>query len=82
MTTFTRQPFAPLDGARLQTLTSLKNRQNGTWISGGEAVVDRRANLFLPGLLEREAIPRRDTQADTNLAQLSLLPPSSARPPK
>ena len=24
-----RQPFAPLDGARLQTLTSMKNRQNG-----------------------------------------------------
>ncbi|KAI1342688.1 hypothetical protein F5Y15DRAFT_312547 [Xylariaceae sp. FL0016] len=28
MTTITRQPFAPLDGARLQTLTSLKNTQN------------------------------------------------------
>ncbi|KAI2780216.1 hypothetical protein F4815DRAFT_152406 [Daldinia loculata] len=28
MATITRQPFAPLDGARLQTLTSLKNRQN------------------------------------------------------
>ncbi|SPO06855.1 uncharacterized protein DNG_09549 [Cephalotrichum gorgonifer] len=28
MTTLTRQPFAPLDGARLQTLTSIKNRQN------------------------------------------------------
>ncbi|KAI0377948.1 hypothetical protein F5Y04DRAFT_263110 [Hypomontagnella monticulosa] len=28
MATIARQPFAPLDGARLQTLTSLKNRQN------------------------------------------------------
>lgn len=28
MATVARQPFAPLDGARLQTLTSLKNRQN------------------------------------------------------
>ncbi|KAK1750509.1 hypothetical protein QBC47DRAFT_426049 [Echria macrotheca] len=28
MATAIRQPFAPLDGARLQTLTSLKNRQN------------------------------------------------------
>ncbi|KAI1415423.1 hypothetical protein F5Y13DRAFT_8822 [Hypoxylon sp. FL1857] len=28
MATITRQPFAPLDGARLQTLTSLKNQQN------------------------------------------------------
>ncbi|KAI1848619.1 hypothetical protein JX266_005478 [Neoarthrinium moseri] len=28
MAAVTRQPFAPLDGARLQTLTSLKNRQN------------------------------------------------------
>ncbi|KAI5461751.1 hypothetical protein BGZ63DRAFT_242225 [Mariannaea sp. PMI_226] len=28
MATATRQPFAPLDGARLQSLTSLKNRQN------------------------------------------------------
>ena len=28
MTTVIRQPFAPLDGARLQNLTSLKNRQN------------------------------------------------------
>jgi len=28
MTSVIRQPFAPLDGARLQTLTSLKNRQN------------------------------------------------------
>ncbi|RKL25692.1 hypothetical protein BFJ68_g322 [Fusarium oxysporum] len=30
MATVTRQPFAPLDGTRLQTLTSLKNRQNGS----------------------------------------------------
>ncbi|KAK0609554.1 hypothetical protein B0T17DRAFT_501435 [Bombardia bombarda] len=29
MAAVTRQPFAPLDGARLQNLTSLKNRQNG-----------------------------------------------------
>ncbi|KAK4462996.1 hypothetical protein QBC42DRAFT_71997 [Cladorrhinum samala] len=28
MATLTRQPFAPLDGARLKSLTSLKNRQN------------------------------------------------------
>ncbi|KAG5665413.1 hypothetical protein KAF25_009538 [Fusarium avenaceum] len=28
MATVTRQPFAPLDGSRLQNLTSLKNRQN------------------------------------------------------
>ncbi|KAH7318112.1 hypothetical protein B0I35DRAFT_431347 [Stachybotrys elegans] len=28
MATLSRQPFAPLDGARLQTLTSLKNKQN------------------------------------------------------
>ncbi|KAI1376559.1 hypothetical protein F4677DRAFT_445356 [Hypoxylon crocopeplum] len=28
MAAVTRQPFAPIDGARLQTLTSLKNRQN------------------------------------------------------
>ncbi|KAJ6784415.1 hypothetical protein PWT90_10485 [Aphanocladium album] len=28
MAAVTRQPFAPLDGARLQTLTSVKNRQN------------------------------------------------------
>ncbi|KAK8017387.1 hypothetical protein PG993_013713 [Apiospora rasikravindrae] len=28
MATLFRQPFAPLDGTRLQTLTSLKNRQN------------------------------------------------------
>lgn len=28
MTTIARQPFAPLDGSRLQTLTSVKNRQN------------------------------------------------------
>lgn len=31
MATVTRQPFAPLDGSRLQSLTSLKNRQNGMW---------------------------------------------------
>ncbi|KAM0297020.1 hypothetical protein HYE67_005423 [Fusarium culmorum] len=28
MATVTRQPFAPLDGSRLQSLTSIKNRQN------------------------------------------------------
>ncbi|OLN89039.1 hypothetical protein CCHL11_06009 [Colletotrichum chlorophyti] len=28
MATISRQPFAPLDGARLQNLTSVKNRQN------------------------------------------------------
>ncbi|KAK4082807.1 uncharacterized protein Triagg1_1697 [Trichoderma aggressivum f. europaeum] len=30
MAAITRQPFAPLDGARLQSLTSLKNRQNAS----------------------------------------------------
>ncbi|POR31921.1 Uncharacterized protein TPAR_07868, partial [Tolypocladium paradoxum] len=30
MAAATRQPFAPLDGARLQSLTSLKNRQNAS----------------------------------------------------
>jgi hypothetical protein len=36
MATVTRQPFAPLDGSRLQNLTSLKNRQNAlpTPVSG------------------------------------------------
>lgn len=29
MATVTRQPFAPLEGTRLQNLTSVKNRQNG-----------------------------------------------------
>ncbi|KAL7896776.1 hypothetical protein HDV63DRAFT_405311 [Trichoderma sp. SZMC 28014] len=33
MAAVTRQPFAPLDGARLQSLTSLKNRQNAAPIS-------------------------------------------------
>ncbi|KAL7785292.1 hypothetical protein V8C37DRAFT_321963 [Trichoderma ceciliae] len=33
MAAVTRQPFAPLDGARLQSLTSLKNRQNATAVS-------------------------------------------------
>ncbi|KAK0728804.1 hypothetical protein B0T26DRAFT_638131 [Lasiosphaeria miniovina] len=41
MATLARQPFAPLDGARLQTLTSLKNRQNGT------APVKRKASEVL-----------------------------------
>ncbi|KAI0884304.1 uncharacterized protein GGS22DRAFT_165323 [Annulohypoxylon maeteangense] len=36
MATATRQPFAPLDGARLQNLTSLKNRQNALSISPGK----------------------------------------------
>ncbi|KAH0497746.1 hypothetical protein TgHK011_005032 [Trichoderma gracile] len=30
MAAVTRQPFAPLDGARLQSLTSIKNRQNAS----------------------------------------------------
>ncbi|VUC36731.1 unnamed protein product [Clonostachys rosea] len=33
MATITRQPFAPLDGSRLQSLTNLKNRQNGTLLN-------------------------------------------------
>ncbi|KAL7919782.1 hypothetical protein ACQKWADRAFT_300414 [Trichoderma austrokoningii] len=33
MAAVTRQPFAPLDGARLQSLTSLKNRQNAAPVS-------------------------------------------------
>ncbi|KAI1487799.1 hypothetical protein F5X96DRAFT_672287 [Biscogniauxia mediterranea] len=36
MAAVTRQPFAPLDGARLQTLTSLKNRQNALTSSPGK----------------------------------------------
>ncbi|ROT34597.1 hypothetical protein SODALDRAFT_286293 [Sodiomyces alkalinus F11] len=35
MATITRQPFAPLDGTRLQNLTSLKNRQNALPPSSG-----------------------------------------------
>ncbi|KJZ71271.1 hypothetical protein HIM_09344 [Hirsutella minnesotensis 3608] len=43
MAAVTRQPFAPLDGARLQNLTSLKNRQNASPLgSGGK----RKAELF------------------------------------
>ncbi|KAF4998218.1 hypothetical protein FGRMN_3267 [Fusarium graminum] len=34
MATVTRQPFAPLDGSRLQNLTSVKNRQNALPTSG------------------------------------------------
>ncbi|KAL6897553.1 hypothetical protein GGI43DRAFT_409371 [Trichoderma evansii] len=33
MAAVARQPFAPLDGARLQSLTSLKNRQNAAPVS-------------------------------------------------
>lgn len=40
MATITRQPFAPLDGARLQNLTSLKNRQNAV----SSAPVKRKAS--------------------------------------
>ena len=29
MATVSRQPFAPVDGARLKSLASVKNRQNG-----------------------------------------------------
>ncbi|KAK1585919.1 uncharacterized protein LY79DRAFT_591198 [Colletotrichum navitas] len=37
MATISRQPFAPLDGARLQNLTSIKNRQNAiSPASGGK----------------------------------------------
>lgn len=32
MASVVRKPFAPLDGSRLQCLTSAKNRQNGTFI--------------------------------------------------
>ncbi|KAI0599188.1 hypothetical protein F4775DRAFT_591638 [Biscogniauxia sp. FL1348] len=43
MAAVTRQPFAPLDGARLQTLTSLKNRQNALTSSPGK----RKASEFV-----------------------------------
>ncbi|KAK3373170.1 hypothetical protein B0T24DRAFT_251779 [Lasiosphaeria ovina] len=43
MATLARQPFAPLDGARLQTLTSLKNRQNAV----SSAPVKRKASEVL-----------------------------------
>ncbi|KAI1100255.1 hypothetical protein F4804DRAFT_319472 [Jackrogersella minutella] len=42
MAAVTRQPFAPLDGARLQTLTSLKNRQNA--LSASSSPVKRKAS--------------------------------------
>ncbi|KAJ0160471.1 hypothetical protein CTA2_7890 [Colletotrichum tanaceti] len=35
MATISRQPFAPLDGARLQNLTSIKNRQNAVSPASG-----------------------------------------------
>ncbi|KAM5353055.1 hypothetical protein ACJZ2D_017066 [Fusarium nematophilum] len=42
MAAVTRQPFAPLDGSRLQTLTSLKNRQNAVAPTAGK----RKAELI------------------------------------
>ncbi|UNI19447.1 hypothetical protein JDV02_005629 [Purpureocillium takamizusanense] len=42
MAAVTRQPFAPLDGARLQSLTSLKNRQNAVAPPSGK----RKAELL------------------------------------
>jgi hypothetical protein len=48
MATITRQPFAPLDDARLQTLTSLKNRQNGK--KRGHARIRRRPPRILASL--------------------------------
>ncbi|KAK4160592.1 hypothetical protein QBC43DRAFT_112476 [Cladorrhinum sp. PSN259] len=39
MATLSRQPFAPLDGARLKSLTSLKNRQNAISSSPGKRKV-------------------------------------------
>ncbi|KAI8661202.1 hypothetical protein NCS55_00989800 [Fusarium keratoplasticum] len=42
MAAVTRQPFAPLDGARLQNLTSLKNRQNALPPTAGK----RKAELI------------------------------------
>ncbi|KAM4065759.1 thymidylate kinase [Hirsutella rhossiliensis] len=44
MAAMTRQPFAPLDGARLQSLTSLKNRQNALTLSGSHG--KRKAELL------------------------------------
>ncbi|KND86703.1 hypothetical protein TOPH_08640 [Tolypocladium ophioglossoides CBS 100239] len=44
MAAVTRQPFAPLDGARLQSLTSLKNRQNATSPAGASG--KRKAELL------------------------------------
>lgn len=40
MATVTRQPFAPLNEARLQNLTSLKNRQNGMLLTGFQLSVN------------------------------------------
>ncbi|KAL6922818.1 hypothetical protein ACHAPO_008287 [Fusarium lateritium] len=42
MATVTRQPFAPLDGSRLQSLTSIKNRQNAAPSTAGK----RKAELL------------------------------------
>lgn len=42
MATITRQPFAPLDGARLQALTSTKNRQNAVH----SAISKRKAPVY------------------------------------
>jgi len=44
MASVTRQPFAPLDGTRLQNLTSLKNRQNALHTS--PAASKRKAELL------------------------------------
>ncbi|KAF4120632.1 hypothetical protein GMORB2_2635 [Geosmithia morbida] len=44
MASVSRQPFAPLDGARLQNLTSIKNRQNA--IPNSPAVSKRKAELI------------------------------------
>jgi hypothetical protein len=39
MAAVTRQPFAQLDGARLQNLTSIKNRQNGMLLAVDQSTI-------------------------------------------
>lgn len=77
MATVVRQPFAPLDGARLQNLTSLKNRQNAISTApvkrkAAEVEVDDSENVD-PSLFSKRS---KGAGADNDFAKAFFKPSS------
>ncbi|KAF4446235.1 hypothetical protein F53441_10120 [Fusarium austroafricanum] len=84
MAAVTRQPFAPLDGTRLQTLTSLKNRQNALPPTAGK----RKAELIDtddsenvdPSAFAKRSKGSKDITKDILKPSAFLLKPTTTNP--
>ncbi|CAM1507809.1 Fc.00g046570.m01.CDS01 [Cosmosporella sp. VM-42] len=77
MATVTRQPFAPLDGTRLQNLTSLKNRQNAIASPAGKRKAAELIDVDDFENVDPNAFAKRSKGSNTSTPSKDFFKPSN-----